>query len=269
MKKFAVSLSLAAVALVAFETPSLCAARGVGQVDPPITVDTKIPDFVRDLKIGATAETHYVTTNDGYILTAFRIPAAPSSKFASPPKGGNGNAAAPVVYLQHGILASAWGWLVNVNGMAPAIRLWEAGYEVWLGNSRGNEFSRNHTTIKVNSKEFWNYTFEEMGEQDVPATVDYILETSGASELTYVGWSQGNTEMFIGGVSQRPFTPLSGATTTVGQFLASHVTHHVALSPVVYLQYAENLFLHFVSKSGVGAILEVRFVGTRGFGAGY
>jgi pimeloyl-ACP methyl ester carboxylesterase len=224
-------------------------------VDPPIEVDTKIPDFVHALNIGATAETHYVTTSDGYILTVFRMPAmqqnlSSNTSHSTPPE---------VVYLQHGILASAWDWLVNVNGMATAIRLWEAGYEVWLGNSRGNSFSLNHTTLKVDSKEFWNYTFEEMGERDLPAQVDYFLTTSGARQLTYVGWSQGNTQMFIGGVSEVPYQPLGGApATTVGAFLAAHVTHHIALSPVVYLEHAQSLLIKFLAEAGVANLIDVR-----------
>ena len=35
---------------------------------------------------------------------------------------------------------------------------------MWLTNSRGNTFSRNHTTLKPSAdKEFWNYTFDDMG----------------------------------------------------------------------------------------------------------
>ena len=231
-------------------------AVGSGQVDPPIEVDTKIPDFVHELNIGATAETHYVTTSDGYILTVFRMPATKQKQSNS---SGSSNFTAPqVVYLQHGILASAWDWLVNVNGMAPAIRLWEAGYEVWLGNSRGNSFALNHTTLKVDSKEFWNYTFEEMGERDLPAMVDYFLTTSGAPQLTYVGWSQGNTEMFLGAISDEPYKPLGGApATTVGAFLTAHVTHHIALSPVVYLEHAQSLFIKFLADAGVADLIEV------------
>jgi len=234
----------AVCALLALGT--LCAGQASAS-DPPIGVDTTIPSFTKDL--GIETETHYVTTNDGYILTVFRL--LPTTTAQEQPA---------VVYLQHGILASAWGWLVNTDGAAPAVHLWEQGFEVWLGNSRGNEFALNHTTYKVHSKEFWNYTFEDMGEKDIPATVDYILTTSGSSKLQYVGWSQGNTAMFIGGVSSKPYTPLSGAATTAGSFIADHVTHHIALSPVVYLEHAEALFLHFIAKSGVGDILEVREV---------
>lgn len=241
---------------------------------PPITVDTTIPEYVRSLRIGAKVETHYVTTNDGYILTTFRIPAKTQTGSSSPPSSnasdmGMDNSAPRVVYFQHGILASAWCWLVNTDGLAPAISLWEQGHDVWLGNSRGNTFGLNHTSIKVHSKEFWNYTFEEMAEHDVPATVDYIITHTQSegffrdnepAQLQYIGWSQGTTAMFIGGVSARPYTSLAGDVTTVSSFLEANVAHLIALSPVVYLEHTTSGLLKFMSETGVGALAEVRLL---------
>ena len=169
---------------------------------------------------------------------------------------------------QHGILASAWCWLVNTDGLAPAITLWEHGHDVWLGNSRGNTFGLNHTSIKVHSKEFWNYTFEEMAEHDVPATVDYILnhtqtffEKDNVPQLQYIGWSQGTTAMFIGGVSSRAYTTLSGEVTTVSSFLETSVAHFIALSPVVYLEHTTSGLLKFMADTGVGELAEVCVLG--------
>lgn len=230
---------------------SLTFHYGAAYKYPPIMVDTTIPEFIDSLDIGASVESHFVTTNDGYILEIFRLPAKVTTKVQIVPD---------VVYFQHGILASAWCWLDNIDGLAPAIWLWEQGFDVWLGNSRGNIFGQNHTKLKVHSKEFWNYTFEEMGEKDLPATIDTILSISKASCLQYVGWSQGNTAMFLGALSSKPYITLSGSSTTAGEFIKTHVKHHHALSPVVYLSHTTSAFLKLVSEAGVGALLEVRIV---------
>ena len=52
------------------------------------------------------------------------------------------------------------------------------GYEVWVGNNRGTKYSCTHKTLKNTSKEFWNYSWQEMGKIDLPAFVDKALSLS-------------------------------------------------------------------------------------------
>ena len=115
--------------------------------------------------------------------TQHRIPAKPLANGTAPgPASGSASGSVPTVptvakvakvaLLQHGILASSWCWLDNPNTtMAPAVHMWNLGYEVWLSNSRGNTFGRNHTTLSVDSTAFWNFTFGDMGAFDIPAVV--------------------------------------------------------------------------------------------------
>ncbi len=183
-------------------------------------------------KYGIDVEEHFVTTEDKYILRMFRLP----------------HKNAPVVLLQHGVLASSWCWLVNSPEKSLGILLWRMGYDVWLTNSRGNTFSRNHTEYHPSfNKKFWNYTFEEMGYFDVSANVRYILTTTSKSDLTFVGWSQGTTQMFI--AAQGPDR----------DYLRSHVNLFVALSPVSYLTHQTSLLLSVAQRFRLGVILGKAF----------
>ena len=55
-----------------------------------------------------------------------------------------------------------------------------------------------HATLTPDQKEFWEWSFEEMGTFDIPAIIDFIIEQTGQSKLSYVAHSMGTTQMFIG-----------------------------------------------------------------------
>ena len=71
----------------------------------------------------------------------------------------------------------------------------EAGYDVWMGNYRGNTYSRNHTFLEPEDGTggFWDFTWDEMAHYDIPSQIEKVLEVTGAEELHYVGHSMGTT----------------------------------------------------------------------------
>lgn len=78
----------------------------------------------------------------------------------------------------------------------------DLGYDVWLGNVRGTRYSRNH--IKYNPdgkrkdrKNYWSFSWHEIGVVDVPETIDYVLDKTGYEQLHYIGHSQGTTVFWV------------------------------------------------------------------------
>ncbi|KAJ8956156.1 hypothetical protein NQ318_020706, partial [Aromia moschata] len=81
----------------------------------------------------------------GYILNIHRIPGPKSGKRGGQP-----------VFLQHGLLGNSADWIINGDN-ALAFLLADQGFDVWLGNARGNMYSKAHVSIPVDNSKFWNF----------------------------------------------------------------------------------------------------------------
>ncbi|XP_063375297.1 lipase 1-like [Cydia amplana] len=144
-------------------------------------------DFMElSIKYGHKAEEHRVVTEDGYILTLFRLPGEK-----------------PPVLLLHGLIGTADTYILRGNN-SLGITLANHGYDVWAGNTRGNKYAMQHTKLDPNTDaSFWDYSFHEHGYYDLPAMTDYILNVTGEQSLQSIGHSEGTTDHFILG-SLRP-----------------------------------------------------------------
>ena len=74
------------------------------------------------------------------------------------------------------------------------------GYDVWLGNVRGNTYSLRHEKYNVKSSAFWNFSFDEMAKFDLPSMLMYVLNVTKEEQLYYVGHSQGTMIIFAGDI---------------------------------------------------------------------
>lgn len=129
-------------------------------------------------RYGYPMENHTITTEDGYILTLHRIP-------KKNPRG--------VVVLQHPALTSCTMWIDKGN-FSLGFQLHDAGYDVWLSNTRGNRYSRKHMKWSENDTQFWDHSFHEMAMYDMPAQYKFIDEkTKAAPNISFVGHSMGGT----------------------------------------------------------------------------
>ena len=119
---------------------------------------------------------------------------------------------------------------MNEPDKAPAFILARAGFDVWMGNNRGSYYSEEHVKWSIKDKEYWEFDFEEMGLHDLPAFIDFILITSGARNLTYIGHSQGTTQFFVGA-------------SLMSEYFQNKVNLFVALAPIVRMDHIKNEFL--------------------------
>lgn len=118
-------------------------------------------DLIR--QAGYPYEKIMVLTEDGYVIQLDRIPRKKATR---------------VVYMQHGLLDSAMGWIANGVVGSQAFAAYDAGADVFLGNMRGCP-PRRHRDKSKEGHSYWKFSMNELGLQDVPAFVDKILQVKG------------------------------------------------------------------------------------------
>lgn len=135
---------------------------------------------------GYKGESHRVETEDGgWFLKMHRIP----------PKNNQSVKRLPV-FLMHGLLAASADYLILGKNSALAYLLADNNYDVWLGNSRGNRHATvNYKTADLNN--LWDFSYNEIGQFDLPAMIDYVLAYTKAPKVLYVGHSQGTTSLIV------------------------------------------------------------------------
>ncbi|KAJ3447261.1 sterol esterase tgl1 [Anaeramoeba flamelloides] len=196
----------------------------------------RIPSsWVDDLILshGFMFEEHLVETQDGFLLKLFRL--IPKRKEKEKEKenengngngNGNGNEQRPVVFFQHGIMSSASFFLI---GDSLPYQLIEMGYDCWFGNTRGNFYSDKHRSLSSNDPEYWDHTFNELVEQDLPAMVNFVLEKTKQETFTYIAFSQGTAQGFAA-FSEYPD-------------LCKKCNLFVAFAPTAHLKFIDTFFL--------------------------
>lgn len=184
-------------------------------------------------KHGYPIEQHKnIETKDGYLLQLHRIPRGRLDRI---PKSSNSSRIGPPVLLMHGILCSSADWVNMGPGKSLAYLLADEGYDVWMGNTRGNSWSRHHVKYNPDTdSRFWDFSWHEMGLYDLPAFVDYILGVTKREQLFYVGHSQGTTAFYVMASELPQYN--------------SKIRLMVSLAPVAFMSEVPSLFIRILAK---------------------
>ncbi|GMT09488.1 hypothetical protein PFISCL1PPCAC_785 [Pristionchus fissidentatus] len=198
------------------------------RIDDP-EVNMTAPEIIRYW--GYPSEEHFATTQDGYILGLHRIPRGRTDSME--------NSCRPVVFMQHGLESDSINWIANLPDESAGFLFADAGFDVWLGNMRGNTYSKNHTNFTVNDEKFWEFSWDEMQLFDLPAMIDYVHAATNQTSLYYIGHSQGTLTMF----SRLSLDPQFG----------SKIRKFFALAPIGTVKYSKG-FLPLFSQNFINEL---------------
>lgn len=109
------------------------------------------------------------------------------------------------------------------------------GYDVWMGNARGNTYSRTHSKRSPNSRSFWDFSWHEIGYYDLPTIVDHIISKTGVKEMDYIGHSQGVTTFLVMSILRPEYQAVFKTV--------------IAMSPIAFLNHIENPYLRFLAEN--------------------
>lgn len=124
-----------------------------------------------------------VETEDGFLLGLQRIPHGCAG-------GRNKKEGRRIpVLLQHGLLQGGDNWVLNPPGQSLGFILADEGFDVWIANGRGTRWSHGHASIPKSDRKYWDWTWSELAEYDLPAMLEFVMTTTG-SKVFYVGHSQ-------------------------------------------------------------------------------
>lgn len=184
---------------------------------------------------GYEAEEHIVQTSDGYLLGLHRLPYRKGEEGLRV-NHGEWSIRKKVVYLHHGLLMNSevWVCLTDEQRCLP-FQLVERGYDVWLGNNRGNKYSKKSTKYPPGSPEFWNFSIDQFAFHDIPDSIEYILSVTEQPSLSYIGFSQGTAQAF--------------ATLSIHPMLNQKVDVFIALAPAMSPSGLHNGIVDFLMKA--------------------
>lgn len=111
----------------------------------------------------------------------------------------------------------------------------DKGYDVWMGNARGNTYSKNHTKWDpdADADDFWKFSWHEIGYYDLPAMIDYILDKTGVDSVYYAGHSQGTTSFYVM-TSKRPE-------------YNNKIKVQISLAPIAYMNHMTSPLMQLLS----------------------
>ncbi|XVF57823.1 hypothetical protein PTKIN_Ptkin07bG0013500 [Pterospermum kingtungense] len=182
---------------------------------------------------GYKCEEHEVKTQDGYILNMQRIPEGRVAR-----SGGRTRNKKQPILIQHGVLVDGMTWLLNSPEQNLPMILADKGFDVWIANTRGTRFCRQHVSLDPSQPEFWDWSWDELVSYDLPAVFDFVFNQT-RQKIHYIGHSLGT---------------LIGLASFSEGHQADTLKSTAFLSPVAYLSHMTTALGVVTARAFVGEI---------------
>src|SRR4051812_14942689 len=65
-------------------------------------------------------------------------------------------------------------WLLITPEESLAYILADSGFDVWVANNRGTRWSSRHVSLDPSSRDYWDWSWDDLVVNDMPTLVDYV-----------------------------------------------------------------------------------------------
>ena len=146
--------------------------------------------------------------------------------------------------MWHGLSTCSEMFVCSTPNDSLAFLLADRGYDVWLANARGSKYSQKHIHLSQSQNEYWKFSIDQFAQFDIPAVVDYVLQQTGASNVSYIGFSQGSAQIF--------------AALSLSEELNYKINHVFALAPAMKPKQIKNqAIVSILTKYGPTALYSI------------
>ncbi|RHN50612.1 putative triacylglycerol lipase [Medicago truncatula] len=177
-----------------------------------------------------------VTTKDGYILSIQRIPEGRSEV-----KNNVTKKKEPVI-VQHGVAVDGATWFLNSPKQNLPMILADNGFDVWVTNTRGTKYSRKHTSLDPSNKKYWDWSWDELVTDEMPAIFDFVSKQTGEQKINYIGHSLGTLVALV--------------SLSEGKWV-NQVKSVALLSPIAYLSKVKTVLGQVGARSLLGEVVNL------------
>ncbi|KAK4873436.1 hypothetical protein RN001_015465 [Aquatica leii] len=158
----------------------------------------------------------------------------------------------------HGLFGTSRDFIIMGPERGLGYLLADKGYDVWIGNARGSEYSRKHAVLNPDfNPEYWDFSFHEIGYYDLPAVLNLIKQTTKKNQISYIGNSMGTTVFYVL-TSERPT-------------YNKNFNVMIALAPSAYMSHMSNPLIKALASisdylNRLGQFLGFNEIPPKGFG---
>jgi len=174
-------------------------------------------------RFGCSCDVYEAVTKDGFVLVIQNIYPSKITKQEKTQR--------TAVILQHGLLQNSEVFVTNEEH-SLAFYLANKGYDVWLGNNRGNT---GNIYLDSSTEQYWDWCLDDLAKYDFPTTVEFVTSKISHSRLVFIGHSQGYAQAFAG--------------VCINPQLASKLKLLVGLAPPIFVRSPSNFALDYMKSA--------------------